>query len=295
MPIEQKGIDVSRWQGDITWDKVRNAGVQFVMIRAASSTTLDSKFIRNIEGATAQGIPCGVYLYTYASTTAEALKEAEFLLRAIKPYKIQYPVAFDIEDITQHHLTNQQRTDLVETFCRRVAEEKYRPAVYSSLAWFNTMLDLPRLSAYDKWVAQWDVPKCSFNGPLQLWQNSSKGKIDGIQGDVDLNLCYFDYPGIGQKPSMTSGGVVAAPPNKNNLAAGIGVSLKDIPLFATASSNNSIGKFNGQYWIYDGVNINERMRLTNLKNRVGKKPIESNVTGYVQVDALKAALGKAKL
>lgn len=292
MPLERRGIDVSAWQADIAWDKVKKAGIQFAMLRAASSTHLDSKFIHNIESALAQSIPCGVYLYTYASTPAEALTEAEFLLNAIRPYQLQYPVAFDIEDMTQHHLTNAQRTDLADAFCSRVAQEKYRPAVYTSLSWFNTMLELPRLAAYDKWVAQWDVPKCDFAGPMQLWQNSSKGKVDGILGDVDINLCYFDYPAIGQKPLANNATIIVnTQKEKPGLSAGTRIFLLGTPLFAASTTEKQIGHFSGQYWIYDGVTINGRVRLTNQRARVGMKPESTNVTGYADVTALSGLTG----
>lgn len=292
MPLDRKGIDVSAWQGDIAWDKVRKAGIQFAMLRAASSTHVDSKFIHNIESALAQGIPCGVYLYSYASTPAEALLEAEFLLKTVRPYALPYPVAFDIEDITQHHLTNTQRTDLADTFCRRVAQEKYRPAVYSSLSWFNTMLELPRLAAYDKWIAQWDVPKCGFDGPVQLWQNSSKGKIDGIQGDVDINLCYFDYLAIGQKPIADNATIVVNTPKKKDvISAGTPLALSGTPLFAASTAETQIGRFSGRYWVYDGMILNGRMRLTNQQAKVGKYPAGANVTGYADVTALSALSG----
>lgn len=292
MPLDRKGIDVSAWQGEIAWDKVKNTEIQFAMLRAASSTHVDSKFVRNIESALAQGIPCGVYLYSYASTPAEALVEAEFLLETVRPYALQYPVAFDIEDITQHHLTNSQRTDLVDTFCRRVAQEKYRPAVYSSLSWFNTMLELPRLADYDKWIAQWDVPKCGFDGPVQIWQNSNKGKIDGIQGDVDINRCYFDYPAMGQKPLASNATIIVNTPKKKDiLSAGTPLFLSGTPLFAASASKTQIGRFSGRYWIYDGVVLNGRMRLTNQQAKVGKKPEAINVTGYADVTVLRALNG----
>lgn len=296
MATKQQGIDVSQWQGDIAWDKVKKSGVQFAMLRAASSTHLDSKFIRNIESALAQGIPCGVYLYSYASTPAEALTEAEFLMETVHPYTLQYPVAFDIEDITQHHLTNAQRTDLVDTFCRRVAQEKYRPAVYTSLSWFNTMLELPRLVAYDKWIAQWDVPKCGFDGSVQLWQNSSRGRVDGIQGDVDTNLCYFDYSAISQKPVANNVTIiVTTPKKKDDLTVGTCISLSGTPLFATSTSETQVGHFSGQYWIYDEVILNGRIRLTNQQARVGKKPEGINVTGYADVTVLRALNGTVKI
>lgn len=296
MPTEQKGIDVSAWQGDIAWDKVKKAGIQFAMLRAASSTHLDSKFIYNIESALAQGIPCGVYLYTYAATPAEALAEAEFLLNAIRPYQLQYPIAFDIEDMTQHHLTNAQRTDLADAFCQRIAQEKYRPAVYTSLSWFHTMLELPRLAAYDKWVAQWDVPKCGFGGTMQLWQNSSKGKIDGIAGDVDTNLCYFDYPIIGQKPLANNATIIVnTQKERSSLLAGTHIFLSGTPLFATSTAEKQIGHFSGQFWIYDGITFGGRIRLTNQQGRVGRKPEGVNVTGYVDIASLSLSNGKSTI
>ncbi len=190
---ELKGIDVSSWDGNIDWFKVKQAGIQFAMIRVVSGTNVDKFFANNIIAATKNNIPCGVYVYSYATTPEMAKKEAELALHSISPYKITLPVVYDIEDKAQHNLTNAQRTNLIVAFCSAVQAVGYKAGVYSSLSWFNSMFDLKLIEGYEKWIAQWGVNKCSYSGQYSLWQTTDSGKVPGIQGNVDLNICYRDY------------------------------------------------------------------------------------------------------
>lgn len=322
MAFELKGIDVSSWQGDIAWDRVKRDGIQFAMLRAAASTRVDKKFVQNISGAAAQGIPCGVYLYSMARTPAEAAAEAELVLSTIRPYHIVYPVAYDIEDKVQQALTKAQRTELVKTFCGRVAQAGYRPAVYSSLSWFNTMLDMSALSSVHVWVAQWGVSKTDYKGTPNIWQYSDKGTVAGIDGPVDMNIAYWDYakassaptsvpvptstttsPTPSQTPEPPAPVPATAQPAKPQpqrgtsgaaLKAGAQVTLANTPMYASATAAKPTGRFSGKYWIYDGIVMNGRLRLTNASSRVNKKPIAENVTAYVNVSGLKTPAEKAR-
>ena len=282
MAFQQRGIDVSAWQGDIDWKKVGFDGIKFAIIRAAVANNADKKFIKNIEEAASAGLPCGIYLYSLAKTPDEAKREADFVLKLIKPYKLIYPVAYDIEDNIQQKLDTAARTKLVKAFCEPVLNEGYRTAVYSSLSWFNNMLDLTQLTGYYNWVAQWGVDKCSFKGPLHIWQSSNKGRINGIDGDVDLNVCYYDY--VAQQASDTQN-------QQKEYAAGEAVKLLKTDIFKSSLAKQPAGQLSGTYWIYDGLNLNGRLRITSSKNRVGKKPLVENVTAYVDAKALKRADG----
>lgn len=289
--MEMKGIDVSVWNGNIDWNKVKASGIDFAMIRGAYETTQDKKFADNIQGALSSGIPCGVYLYSMATTTQEAIQEAEYLLTLIRPYKLIFPIAFDLEDRVQQNLTTVQRTDLVVEFCQKIAEAGYRPAVYSSLSWFDTMLDLTRLSLIDKWVAQWGAEQCSFHDCPQIWQYSNKGTVPGIVGDVDLNICYEDYIRFSQICSRPVASIIVAQqPTNPQLTAGTPVSLMNTPLYATSSAAVPFGRFTGQYWIYDGIKINNRLRITSSASKVEKKPEGLNVTGFANYKDLKELL-----
>lgn len=199
------GIDVSRWQGDIDWGKVKKAGIDFVMIRAGfgmEDDHVDRKFHENIKGAQAAGIDCGVYWYSYALSTKDALKEAKACLSTIKGYKLTYPVAFDIEDPSQKSLTMTQISDITKTFCSYLEENRYYVSVYSYASMLKDKMNSSVLSKYDIWVAHTGVDKPSFSGNYGMWQYSWKGRVNGISGDVDLDYGYVYYPEIIKKNKL---------------------------------------------------------------------------------------------
>ncbi|MEG2038123.1 MAG: glycoside hydrolase family 25 protein [Oscillospiraceae bacterium] len=271
--LQIKGIDVSSWQGNIAWDKVAKTDVKFAIIRTGAGKRIEGLFVKNIENAIKNGIDCGVYHYSMATTVDEAVNEAKMVLNAIKPYKIVYPVVYDIEDKVHHLLSNSERTKLVKAFCDTIIKGGYKTAVYTSLYWMNSMLDLSKLENYDKWVAQWGVEKCSFTASsLDMWQHSSKGRVDGITGEVDLNICYKDYNAISLSPK---------PPHKEEISQGKMLKLEKTPLFISSTAKNKAGLISGSYWLYDTTVNNGRIRITNSVSRVGKKPMVFNVTGYI--------------
>lgn len=189
-----KGIDISTWQGDnIDWNAVKNSGVEYVMIRSNFGWTgVDNRFAKNITGAYNAGLKVGIYLYSYATNTEEAIKEFENLKRTIEPYRnmISFPVAYDIEDHrSQGSLSVNELTDIVVTFCDLVKDAGYKPMVYASVSWLEKKLDYNRIKNYDIWVAQY-YSVCQYTYPYNMWQHSSSGSVDGIEGNVDMNWCY---------------------------------------------------------------------------------------------------------
>ena len=192
-----KGIDVSFWQGKIDWVRVKNAGIDFVMLGCghvySSGYRPDPYFEYNIKNANAQGIKVGIYLYSYAMNEAMARREAEIVLDQIEGYKVSMPVAFDIEDPSQQRsLTNAQRTNITKAFLNIIESEGYYPAIYASNSWFTQSMDLSQLTQYDKWVAAWSsTPTIDHT----MWQYSSTGRVSGISGAVDLDYCYVNYSG----------------------------------------------------------------------------------------------------
>lgn len=195
-----KGIDVSKWQGNIDWNKVKSSNVQFVMIRAGIGMyehQIDPKFHNNMKGAIQIGIPIGIYWYSYAVNTYEAKKEANACLKIISQYKnnITFPVFFDQEyepDIQS--LSKQLRTDICITFMNEIKKSGYKTGLYCSYDWIKNYLYENQLKNYDKWIAQYNVSQCSYKGnDLAIWQYSAKGKINGINGDVDMNIGYKNY------------------------------------------------------------------------------------------------------
>ncbi len=196
------GIDVSRFQGKIDWEKVAADGVSFAFIRVGfrgsseGKLNEDPQFVSNIEGALENGIAVGVYFYTQAINEEEALEEADFVIQALEPYEISLPVVFDFEsadsdEARTNSLTQEQNTDHVLAFCNRIAEAGYQPMVYGNLKSFLLLLDMERLEHLKKWFAFYDT-KQYFPYEYSYWQYYDKGRVDGIEGDVDLNICIED-------------------------------------------------------------------------------------------------------
>lgn len=193
------GIDVSKWNGEIDWDKVKNAGVEFAIIRAGyrgsvtGSLVEDPYFHANMKGAAASGIPVGVYFFTQAVNEVEAVEEASAVLRLVEEYKLTYPIYIDSEgaggDGRADELDVETRTLVCEAFCRTISNAGYQAGVYASRNWLNHNLYMDRLDQYQTWLAEYrSVPL--YQGYYQMWQYTSKGKINGIKGNVDINIRY---------------------------------------------------------------------------------------------------------
>jgi glucan-binding YG repeat protein len=184
------GIDVSKYQGGINWQQVRNAGVRFAMIRVGTTKKgLDEQFVNNINGANAAGIRTGIYIYSYATTPEQAAAEANQVLAWIAPYAVTFPVAIDIEDSCQKGLSAAQLQAIADTFCGIINANGYEPMVYSYKNWFQNRM--PNVASA-KWVAQYG-PVCEYAGDYAMWQSTSRGSFAGIAGRVDVNHLYSDY------------------------------------------------------------------------------------------------------
>lgn len=199
-PNAKTGIDVSKWNKEIDWDKVKKAGVKFAIIRVgyrgATTGALveDPYFEANIKGAARAGIPVGVYFFTQALNAVEAVEEASMVTALCRDYKITYPVFIDVEGLggggRADGLDVETRTAVSQAFCATMENAGYRAGVYSSRNWLNQMLDMDKLKDYVVWLAEYrDVP--IYQGYYHMWQYTSNGSIDGIEGRVDLNLSYL--------------------------------------------------------------------------------------------------------
>lgn len=191
------GIDVSTWQGDIDWNKVKRNGIGYAIIRSSfgspDPSQVDNRFEQNYKGAKAAGLPVGAYHYGYAVSEAEARQEAKFFLDTIKGKQFEYPVYYDVEDSgTMGKLSKQALTNVVKAFCSEVEKAGYYVGVYASLNWLDNKF-YPNQLPYDIWVAQY-YSKCQYTGNYGMWQYSSSGSVPGIAGSVDMNECYQDYP-----------------------------------------------------------------------------------------------------
>ena len=201
--ISHKGIDVSKYQGNINWTKVASDGVEYAFIRlglrgyGSGKIVLDEKFEKNMSGAAEAGIKTGVYFVTQAVTVEEAVEEAEYVLENIEGYDVTYPIVLDIELITgddarANDIPQKERTDIAIAFCERIKEAGYVPMIYGNVKCFTKLLDMTRLNDYEKWYAFYDnYMYMPYN--VSIWQYSERGKVSGIGTKVDLNISYKEY------------------------------------------------------------------------------------------------------
>jgi len=193
----QIGIDVSKWQGDIDFSKLKSAGVEFVIIRIGSSTGIngenfiDSKFIQNIKNANSVGIPMGVYFYSYANSVDRAISDAKWIIENIKDYKVELPIAFDWENwgsFNTYELSFFGLTNMAKRFMDTVKDAGYDAMLYSS----KTYLENIWMSVdYPVWLAHY-TKNTNYAGDYSYWQICSNGRVDGINGDVDIDIRYID-------------------------------------------------------------------------------------------------------
>lgn len=197
-----KGIDVSAWQGDIDWAKVKQSGIDFAIIRSSRGRlnddypmTSDSEFHDNMLGAAKNGINVGVYHYCYGETVDEVRDEARMVLSLIQGYDVSYPIIFDIEDnwYINNGYSKETLTAMTAAFCDEIKKAGYMPMIYSYASFLDYYLDMDSLSEYPVWVAHVGVDKPSYDRQYFIWQYSWKGSISGIEGDVDLDYAYVDF------------------------------------------------------------------------------------------------------
>lgn len=202
-----KGIDVSEFQSDIDWYKVKNSGeVDFAIIRAGYGKEYDQKdkkFDQNARNAQAAGMDFGIYWYSYALDVDSVRKEAEVCMSMLDGYSFTYPVFFDIEEISQRdQLSPAQFSAIVDTFCSTLEENGYTAGVYSFGSMLETKLYDKIIEKYSVWVAEYNTAVSVYKGDYDIWQYSSTGRVDGISTAVDLDYCYVDLSKkIGVNPS----------------------------------------------------------------------------------------------
>ena len=196
-----KGIDVSKWQGNIDFVRVKNSGIDFVIIKAGGSDSLkgnyiDKNFEQNYQRAKQAGLNVGAYYFVGASckTPERGAQDALKFADMIKGKKFEYPVYIDFE--APNKLNKRGNTDAVITFCACMESWGYYVGIYASdISGFKERLYLNDLKAYDKWVARYgSQPK--YVTTYGMWQFSSKGKVAGINGNVDMDYAYKQYPTI---------------------------------------------------------------------------------------------------
>lgn len=192
------GIDVSSHQGDIDWQAVADDGVQFAFIRAVyrgygtGKLVVDEKCIQNIEGAQAAGIDVGVYVFSQAVSEEEVMEEASTVFNLIDGYELQLPIVFDVEKVSDNEartnaLSVEDRTNLTIKFLDAVEAAGYEGMIYHNTEMGAMLIDLTQLTKYPKWFAGYNK---EFYWPYeyQLWQYSESGTVNGIKGNVDLDI-----------------------------------------------------------------------------------------------------------
>ncbi len=197
--MSYKGIDISRHNGYIDFNQVKKQ-VDFVIIRASYGFfNKDDMFDNNVNGCEANGIPYGLYHYSYARNLEEAEKEVNGFLQLAKSCRPTYPLIIDMEDADNWKLNNGNPSNniyisICNLFCQKLEEAGYYAMIYANKDWFTNRINSSTLNRFDKWLAHWGISEPSMT--CGIWQYTSSGKINGINGFVDLDIAYKDYPSI---------------------------------------------------------------------------------------------------
>lgn len=285
---ETHGIDVSKWQGVVDWQKVKDAGIDFAMIRVGYRT-LDTGVIvedpyakYNLQQATARGIKVGAYFFSTSVTEDEALEEARWVADFLRPYPITYPVAhntehFDEPNSRQYEMSKDERSRLAMVFLDEIKGQGYTPMFYAAQSemennhrWNATELG----RRYKIWVAQYpvtpypDTPKSAYSGAHEMWQYTSQGRVPGISGPVDLNVAYFGFDRRAEAQENTPQEEVEADPGakysfksvEETVTAKIEANLRTEP--SSVSDDSIVGSLkNGDTLKRTGVGDNGWSRL----------------------------------
>lgn len=307
---ELKGIDISLYQGNVNWDVLKSSGtVDFIILRAGygrHASQKDKRFEEYYAECKKRNIPVGCYWFSYAKTAADAALEAKACYECIKGKKFEYPVFFDFEAECQR--TADIANKVIPAFIDELSSRGYYVGLYSFKSLLDTIIPKSYQNKYDIWVAHW-ANSTSYKGHT-MWQKSDRGSIPGIQGCVDIDVCYkLDYPTImktnglnGFKKKTNNKGtsstsepkkeettkpveenVVSTSDNKNTIEAGMKIELNNTPIYSNASSNNSANKKTGTYYTYDNKIVSGKIRITNSIDNVGKTPVGNYVTGWISV------------
>ena len=210
---DMKGIDVSVHNGNIDWNRVKSAGIDFAILRAGYgrlASQKDERFEQNYSGAKAAGIPIGAYWYSYAMSEDEARLEADVFLSVIKGKQFEFPVYYDVEEQKQVALGKEKVSAIMRAFLEKVEAAGYFVGLYGSASSLTTHTADDIKSRYTIWLAHW-VNQTSYGGAYGIWQHSEKGRVDGINGNVDLDIGYKDFPTIIKSKGLNGYGAEPTP------------------------------------------------------------------------------------
>lgn len=302
--MSKKGIDVSEFQGKIDWEKVKNSGVEFAILRCGYgmdfSNQDDVEYERNANECERLGIPYGVYLMSYANTVEKARSEAKHVLRLIEGRKISLGVWYDIEDNgTSGAINKETLTNIINTFCNTIKNAGYKVGVYASLNWLENKIEKTIKDNYDIWVAQY-YSKCEYEGKYIMWQHTSSGKVNGISTNVDMNILYKDLPVINNNDNNNSktnnSEIVKSLQKALNKDYNCGLDVDGIigPLTTKAVNNNMVRNFTvGEFakWVQErliakGYSLNEFGVDGRYGNESEKKVKEFQANCGIDVDGI---------
>ncbi len=198
------GVDVSYYQGEIDWNKVKQTEIEFAILRLGyrgygnGKLVVDKNYYEYLEGATNAGLQIGIYFFSQAINEQEAVEEAEFVINNLQNYKISYPICFDTEKIKNdtsraENLTVEERTNIAKAFCNKIEEAGYETAIYANAKWLTTALNLKDLQQYKIWYADYQENPI-YPYEFAMWQYTQTGTVQGINTNVDINL-YFKEKG----------------------------------------------------------------------------------------------------
>ena len=302
--MSKKGIDVSEFQGKIDWEKVKNDGIEFAILRCGYgmdfSNQDDVEYERNANECERLGIPYGVYLMSYANTVEKARSEAKHVLRLIEGRKISLGVWYDIEDNgTSGAINKETLTNIINTFCNTIKNAGHRVGVYASLNWLENKIEKTIKDNYDIWVAQY-YSKCEYEGKYIMWQHTSSGKVNGISTNVDMNILYEDLPVINNNDNNNSktnnSEIVKSLQRALNKDYNCGLDVDGIigPLTTKAVNNNMVRNFTvGEFakWVQErliakGYSLNEFGVDGRYGNESEKKVKEFQANCGIDVDGI---------
>ncbi|NBI91375.1 hypothetical protein D3Z45_12550 [Lachnospiraceae bacterium] len=201
--VSYLGADLSKYNGDVDFRALKESGIEFVMLRlgargyGSGQIMLDEKFDEYMNKASEAGLEIGVYFFSQAITAEEAVEESNFIIQTLTERNITYPVAFDMEYVQNDKarveiLSKEEKTAVARAFLENIKAAGYKPMIYGTKEWLIKEINLTKLTEYDIWLSQQkDIPDYPYK--FQMWEYTTEGEIAGVDGDVDLNICFVDY------------------------------------------------------------------------------------------------------
>ena len=290
-----KGIDVSKWNGNINWKKVSATDVDYAIIRCGYGDDYESQddqyFEKNVKGCEDNDIPYGVYIYSYAQSVAQANSEVNHVLRMIEGHTLNFPIYFDVEDKTQESLPKTKLTRIINTFVNAIHNKGYEVGIYANLNWWTNYIDksiADNLTWY-KWVAQYNNFGTAYEGVYQMWQCTDSGVVKGIKGKVDLNFWYGDVRtrAYNARSIKLAAPIKVARPGKASIKK-----LKAGKKKVTVKLNKTVGCKGYRIQYSTNRNFKGKVKKSTKSRTITFKKLKSKKVYYFRVKAYNSKSGK---